>query len=476
MSHAEPGEARTHPSRTLLILLLAAMAYSLAQTVIVPALPAIQEQTGTSEATVTWLLTAFLLVSSVSTPLIGRLGDMYGKERMLLLALVGFGIGSVVCAVGTHSIGLLIAGRVIQGVGGAIFPLSFGIVRDEFPPERVAASIGTLSSVFGIGGGAGLVLAGVCVDHLSVAWLFWISVVVTAIAAWATWRFVPESPVRVDARIDWGGGALLSLSLAAVLLGVSQGPDWGWLSGGVVGLIVAGLVLLGVFVAYERRVTDPMVDMALMARRPVWSPNLAEFAVGFAMFGSYILIPQLVEAPDSTPYGFDLSATGAGLVMLPSAVVMLVAGPLAGRMGNAFGSRLPLALGSSLCVVAYVGLAFAHAHVWTIALAGAVLGAGIAFAFAAMANLVVAAVDQTQTGIATGINTIVRNVGGAVGGQISASLLASQVLASGYPAEDGYTIAFAISGVAAVVALAATALIPRPVPRDRHGRPTAAAA
>jgi EmrB/QacA subfamily drug resistance transporter len=473
MSHAELGEARTHPSRTLLILILAAMAYSLAQTVIVPALPAIQEQTGTSEATVTWLLTAFLLVSSVSTPLIGRLGDMYGKERMLLYALIGFGIGSVVCALGTHSIGVLIIGRVIQGVGGAIFPLSFGIVRDEFPPERVAASIGTLSSVFGIGGGAGLVLAGVCVDHLSVAWLFWISVVVTAIAAWATWRFVPESPVRVKARIDYGGGALLSIALAAILLGVSQGPDWGWLSGGVIGLILLGLVVLVAFVAYEKRVTDPMVDMDLMARRPVWSPNLAAFAVGFAMFGSYILIPQLVEAPESTPYGFGLSATGAGLVMLPSAVVMLVAGPLAGRMGNAVGSRVPLALGSVLCVIAYVGLAFVHDHVWTIAVSGAVLGAGIAFAFAAMANLVVAAVAQTQTGIASGINTIVRNVGGAVGGQISASLLASQVLDSGFPAESGYTAAFALSGVAAIVALGATALIPKPVDRRQ---PTAAAA
>jgi EmrB/QacA subfamily drug resistance transporter len=476
MSHAELGEARTHPSRTLLILLLAAMAYSLAQTVIVPALPAIQEQTGTSEATVTWLITAFLLVSSVSTPLLGRLGDMYGKERMLLIALVGFGIGSVVCAVGTHSIGVLIVGRVIQGVGGAIFPLSFGIVRDEFPPERVASSIGIVSSVFGIGGGAGLVLAGVCVDHLSVAWLFWISVGVTAFAAWATWRYVPESPVRAQSRIDWGGGVLLSAALAAILLGVSQGPGWGWLSGGVIGLVVGGIVVLGGFVAYELRVTDPMVDMHLMARRPVWSPNLAAFAVGFAMFGSYILIPQLVESPDSTPYGFGLSATGAGLVMLPSAVVMLIAGPLAGRLGQAFGSRLPLAIGSVLCVFAYAILAFLHGEVWTIVLAGAILGGGIALAFAAMANLVVAAVDQTQTGIATGINTIVRNVGGAVGGQISASLLASQVLASGYPAEDGYTIAFAISGAAAIVALGATALIPRPGERTRSGRPTAAAA
>ncbi len=312
----------------------------------------------------------------------------------------------------------------------------------------------------------GLVLAGICVDHLSVAWLFWISVVVTAIAAWATWRYVPESPVRVKARIDVAGGALLSVALVAILLGVSQGPDWGWLSGGVIGLVGVGLIVLAIFIVYETRVPEPLVDMALMARRAVWSPNLAGFAVGFAMFGSYILVPQLVEAPESTGYGFGLSATSAGLVMLPSAVVMLVAGPAAGSLGQRFGSRLPLVLGSILCALSFAILAFAHDEVWTICLGGALLGAGIAFAFAAMANLVVAAVDQTQTGIATGINTILRSIGGAVGGQVAASLLASHVLDDGFPAESGYTSAFVMSGVASLVALAACGLIPRP---DRQG-------
>jgi len=460
---------RQSPVRTLLILAIGAVAYSLAQTMIIPALPAIQKDTGVSEASVTWLLTAFLLVASVATPILGRLGDMFGKERLLLITLGLFGIGSLVCALGSTSIALLILGRVIQGAGGAVFPLSFGIIRDEFPRERVATSIGIVSAVFGIGGGFGLVLAGVMVDHLSVAWLFWISLGVTAVAAWATWRFVPESPVRAPAKIDWGGGALLSVALIALLLGVSQGPDWGWTSAGVLVLIASGIVLVGAFTAYERRVAQPLVDMHMMARRAVWSPNVAAFAIGFAMFGSFILIPTMTEAPESTGYGFGLSATGAGLVLLPSSVTMLVFGPLAGWMGSRFGSRLPLALGALCSAGAFAVLTFAHSALWTIAVGGALLGIGIALALAAMANLVVSAVEPTQTGVATGINTIMRNIGGAVGGQIVASVLASHLLASGEPAESAYTIAFGMSGVAALAALAACLLVPGPEQEGARG-------
>ena len=453
---------RQSPTRTLLSLVAGAVAYSLAQTMILPALPAIQDETGTSEAAVSWLLTAFLLVASVAPPIIGRLGDMFGKERLLLVTLVLFALGSIVCALGTSSLGLLIVGRVIQGAGGAVFPLSYGIIRDEFPPERVATSIGMISAVFGIGGGLGLVLAGIVVDHLSVASLFWLSLGVTVLAAWATWRWVPESPVRARATIDWVGAVVLSFALIAVLLGVSQGPEWGWTSPGVLGLIVGGLALLGVFVAYETHVPQPLVDMAMMARRAVWSPNVAAFTIGFAMFGSFILIPQLAEAPESTGYGFGLSATGAGLVLLPSAVAMLIVGPIAGWLGNRFGSRLPLALGALFAAGSFAVLAFAHGHLWTIALGSGLQGVGIALALAAMANLVVNAVEPTQTGVATGINTITRNIGGAVGGQITASLLASHALASGHVAESGYTIAFAVSGVAALVAFGVCFFVPSP--------------
>ena len=464
-----PSEvARAHPNRTLGILVLGAIAYALAQTMIIPALPAIQEDVGASAEAATWLLTAFLLTSSVSTPLLGRLGDMYGKEKILLAVLGVFALGSFVSAIGS-SIGVLILGRAIQGAGGAIFPLAFGIIRDEFPRERVATSIGLISATFGIGGGLGLVLSGVVVDHLSVHWIFWSSVLVTGFAAWATWRYVPESPIRVQAKLDWGGAALLSLTLASLLIGVSQGNSWGWGSTGVLGLFAAAVVLGAAFIVYERRVPEPMVDMQLMARRAVWSTNLTAFAIGFAMFGSYVLIPQLVELPTKTGFGFGKTTTVAGLLMLPSALVMLGAGPLSGWLGSRFGSRLPLALGAGFAVLAYVWLALFHGTLAEIAFGALLVGIGIGLAFAAMANLVVEAVPQDQTGVATGINTIMRSIGGSIGAQVAAAMLAGHVILGGrFPAESGFTEAFAMSaGVAVIALLVATSIIPRP---DRAAR------
>ncbi|MBN1530049.1 MAG: MFS transporter [Thermoleophilaceae bacterium] len=471
-----PDVARAHPSRTLGILVLGAIAYALAQTMIVPALPAIQHGVGASQEAVTWMLTAFLLTSSVCTPIVGRLGDMYGKEKLLLIALGVFAVGSLVCALG-NSIGVLILGRAIQGAGGAIFPLAFGIIRDEFPPERVATSIGLISATFGIGGGLGLVLAGVMVDHLSVHWIFWSSLATTVVAAWATWRYVPESPVRVKASIDYGGAVLLSLALTSLLLGVSQGNSWGWGSAGVLGLFAAAVAFAFAFVAYERRVAEPMVDIRLMQQRPVWSTNLTAFAIGFAMFGSYILIPQLVELPEVTGYGFSRSTTVAGLIMLPSALVMLGAGPLSGWLGSRFGSRLPLAIGGVFAGLAYVSLALFHATLFEIAVGAVLIGIGIGLAFAAMANLIVEAVRQDQTGVATGINTIMRSIGGSIGAQVVASILAADTILGGrFPAEDGFTAAFTMSAAAAVVALIATALIPPGGRRERMPVPLGAKA
>jgi EmrB/QacA subfamily drug resistance transporter len=472
----KPDEAlhadRISPNRTLFILVIGAVSFALAQTMVIPALPALQREYGASPEAATWLLTAFLLTSSVCTPILGRLGDMYGKEKTLLGALGVFALGSLVAALGS-SIEVLILGRAIQGAGGAVFPLAFGIIRDEFPRERVATSIGLISATFGIGGGLGLVLSGVIVDHLSTHWIFWVPLAVISVAAWATWRYVPESPIRVRARIDWGGAALMSLALGSLLVAVSQGNSWGWDSPRVIGLFASAAVFGAVFVAFERRVPEPMVDMQLMSQRPVWSTNLTAFAIGFAMFGSYVLIPQLVELPGVTGYGFGKTTTVAGLLMLPSAIVMLGAGPLSGWLGSRFGSRLPLMLGAVFALLAFIELALFHDTLLAIAVGGVLVGIGIGLAFAAMANLVVEAVRQDQTGLATGINTIMRSIGGAVGAQIAAAMLAgNQILGGRFPAESGFTDAFGMSAVAAVLALVAASIIPRPR-RDplpaRHG-------
>ncbi len=464
---AEPaGETRQHYGLTLAVLVLSALAFALSQTLVAPALPEIQRELGTSTTAVTFVLTAYLLAASVATPIVGRLGDMFGKERMLLVTLILFAVGSLVAAL-SHSIGVLIAGRAIQGVAGAVFPLSFGIIRDEFPPERVATGIGLISATFGIGGGAGLVLSGVIVDNLSYEWIFWLGLAVVCVAIVATHFFVPESPVKSPGRVDWGGAALLSGGLVALLVAVSEGNSWGWGSGRVIGLFAAAVAFLSVWMKFEAKQRDPLVDMAMMRDRAIATTNATGFLIGFGMFGSFILIPQFVQMPPAAGFGFDATVTEAGLFMLPSAGIMLFAGPLAGWLGGRFGSRLPLLIGTAVASGSFVFLTLAHDERWSIYAGSAFMGLGIGFSFAAMANLIVEAVDQTETGIATGINTIMRTIGGSLGGQIAASVVAAHVAATGLPEETGFTIAFALSAVAVAFAFAAAMAIPR---RSTHSR------
>jgi EmrB/QacA subfamily drug resistance transporter len=451
---------RRHYGVTLAVLAVAGLSFALLQTMVAPALPAIQREFGASTTAVTWVLTVYLLTASIFTPILGRLGDMFGKERLLVIVLLVLAAGTLISAL-SSSLGVLIAGRAVQGAGGAIFPLAFGIIRDEFPRERVGTAIGLISATFGIGGGAGLVLSGLIVDHFDYTWIFWLSLVVILGAVVATHLFVPESPVKTPARIDWGGAALMSAGLTAILLAVSEGNGWGWGSWRVLGLLAGGAVVLVVWGFYELRVPDPLVDMRVMRLRGVWTTNVTALMVGFGMFGSFLLVPQLVQLPEATGFGFGASVTEAGLFLLPSSIVMLVAGPGAGWLGMRFGPRLPLLIGVATTAAAFLVLAVAHTEPWHVYVSSLLLGAGIGLAFASMATLIVDAVPQTMTGVATGMNTIMRSVGGALGAQIAASVVGAHLSASGLPEESGFVAAFVLSAAVLLLAFAAALLIPR---------------
>jgi EmrB/QacA subfamily drug resistance transporter len=471
-SHDDFTTARQHYGLTFAVLALAGMTFSLLQSLVAPALPEIQRDLHASTAAVAWVLTAYLLSASILTPIVGRLGDMFGKEHTLVAALVVLGLGTLLAGL-ANSIGVLILARVIQGGGGAIFPLAFGIIRDEFPRERVAHGIALISAILGIGGGLGIVLAGPIVDALSYHWLFWIPLVMVVIATVATLLFVPESPIKSPGRIDWLGAALLSGWLVCLLIGISEGPTWGWGDGRIVGLIVAAVVLLLAWIRVEAQTREPLVDMVMMRVRGVWTVNAAAFLVGAGMYSSFILFPEFTEMPRAAGYGFHASVTQAGIFLLPSTVAMLLVSPLAGRLAGKVGSRVPLIMGSLFACAAFAFLAVAHAHPWEMYIGSALLGAGIGLAFASLANLIVEAVRPEQTGVATGMNTVMRTIGGSVGGQVVASILAGTVVAGTLPSEHGFTVAFSVAALACALAALASLAVP---PRERRTEPAAAAA
>jgi EmrB/QacA subfamily drug resistance transporter len=462
------GEHRQHYSLTFIVLVLAGCTFALLQSLVAPALPEIQRDLHTSPTAVAWVLTAYLLSASVLTPIIGRLGDMFGKEHTLVASLVVLGIGTLVAALAS-SITVLIVGRVIQGAGGAVFPLAFGIIRDEFPRDRVARGIAFLSALMGIGGGAGIVLAGPIVDALSYHWLFWFPLIAVVFVVIATILFVPESPIKTPGRINWLGAALLAAWLVAVLIAVSEGSAWGWGSARVLGLLALAAILGVLWVRNESAAAEPLVDMRMMRIRGVWTVNAAAFLVGAGMYSSFVLIPEFVSEPTSSGYGFGASVTQAGLFLAPSTLGMLLMGPVSGRLSEKVGSRVPLILGGLATTASFLLLALAHDHHWEIYVASALLGAGIGLAFASLANLIVEAVPPQQTGVATGMNTVMRTLGGSVGGQIGASVLAGTVVA-GVPTEGGFTGAFALAAGACALASLAALAVPRPrTPERVHG-------
>jgi EmrB/QacA subfamily drug resistance transporter len=452
----EPPERR--PTPVLFTLMAACVAFALSQTLVVPALPALAEEFDASQSAVSWVLTGFLVSASIATPIAGKLGDLYGKGRILTAVLTLFSLGAVINAL-APSIEVVIAGRVLQGVAGGVFPLAFGIVRDTFPRDQIAGGLSMVSAVFGIGGGIGLPLSGVIVDNFALDWLFWINLIALP-AALAAHYLVPPSPPVARTRVDWVGAVLLSGGLAAILLGVSQSGKWGWDSPSTLGAIAAGLALITAFLAVEGRVSQPLIDLEVLRKPAVAATNLTGFLVGTAMFASFLIFPQFAQSPESTGYGFGLTVTEAGLVMMPTAVAQLAAGPPATRLAERIGFRAVLSLGTILITLSFLLNTFAHDHVWELVLAGVLIGAGITFGFAAMANLIVDAVPQSEVGIATGINTVMRTVGGSFGAAAVTAILTAST--QPIPTEGAYTRAFAFSAVAGLLAFAASRLVPRP--------------
>ena len=459
----ERGGRRPDPQLTLAVLALGGFAYAVLQSLVIPAIPGIAHDLHTSDQSASWLLSAPLLAASVFTPIAGRLGDMFGKERMLVLSLALLAMGTLWGALCTSIFELDLA-RAVQGASGGLFPLAFGVIRDEFPPARVAGGIGLISAILGIGGGAGILLGGVILEHLGWQWLFWIPLPVIVIATLLTYRYVPESPIRTPGTINWLSAALMTIGLSAVLIAISEATTWGWGSARTIGVMAGGIAGCAAWVSWEIRSRTPLVDMRLMGIRPVWTTNLAAALLGGGMYAAFIMVPEFVTEPRSSGFGFGASIVGSGLFLLPTTLMMLAMSIQAGRLAHRFGSKPSLVAGTLAGALAFLLLTFAHGQPVYFYVSMGILGFGIGLAFAALGNLIVEAVPVTQTGVASGMNTVMRTLGGALGAQIAATLVADHLTRTGAPAVGGFTLAFAFCAGSLVVGVAASLAIPRRTP------------
>jgi EmrB/QacA subfamily drug resistance transporter len=450
---------RPHYRVSFGILALGIGAFSLLQSLVVPVLSTLQAELHTSQSAVTWVLTAYLLSASVMTPILGRVGDIYGKKWVFVAALVGLAVGSVLAAVAPN-LTVLIVARVIQGLGGGTMPLGFGIIRDEFPADKVAGAVGILAALTAVGGSLGIVLAGPIVNALDWHWLFWLPGIATVIAAAGAVLFIPQSPIRSPGTISWLPAVLLTGWLVALLVPLSEASEWGWGSPAVIGLLAGAVLLAAAWVWSELRAATPLIDMKMMRRPGVWTNNLVALLIGMGMYAMFAFLPEFVQTPSAAGYGFGASITRSGLMLLPSGVTMFAVGLYVGTLTRRFGGKVLVVAGCLVGSVAMAMFAFAHSAEWEIFVATGVLGIGFGLAFSAMAANVVAAVPAGETSVAAGMNANIRTIGGSIGAAVMASIVTAQLEPSGLPAGAGYTTGFGVMAAVVLVAALAALLIP----------------
>jgi MFS family permease len=476
---ARPAQAGAplSPHAVVAVLAFGGIVVSLMQTLVIPIVPKLPQLLHASASDTAWAVTATLLAAAVATPVMGRLGDMYGKRRMLLLSLLMLVAGSATAAL-SDSLVPMIVGRTLQGLASGVIPLGISIMRDELPAERLGSATAMMSASLGVGGALGLPAAALIAENFDWHVLFWTSAALGVVAAVLVLLLVPESKVRSGGRFDILGALGMAAGLVCLLLAISKGADWGWGSGTTLGLFAAAVVILLVWGAFELRVQAPLVDLRTTARRQVLVTNLASVAIGFAMFSMSLVIPQLLQLPEQTGYGLGQTLLASGLVMAPSGLVMMAVAPVSAAVSRAKGPKVTLMIGALIVAAGYGLNILLMEQVWHFVLASCVIGAGIGFTYGSMPALIMSAVPATETGAANSLNTLMRSIGTSTASAVAGVVLAHMTTRSGtnvLPSENGFRTVLALGAGAALLGFAVAALIPRRRP-GAPGTPAPAAA
>lgn len=455
---SERAEDRQRDTVVLMALAFTGTAVSLQQTVVLPLVPLLPSLLDTSSDNVTWLVTVTLLTGAVSLPIMSRLADMFGKRRIVLICLVVMALGSLLGSV-TDTFALAVTARALQGVALALIPVGISLLRDQLPAHRVPLAVALMSATLAIGAGVGPPLGGVMAEQLDWRSTFWVIAILGVVLFLAVWLLVAESPVKSGGRFDVGGGVLVSLVLAALLLALSKGATWGWLSTPTVTCTGLGLLLMCLWVPYELRHPHPLVDLRIFTQPSVLTMNIASVLLGFAVLSNLILTPLQLQTPDGADAALQLDPLHTGLWMMPSAIFFGLAAPLAAWMIGRFGGQPTLVLGCLTMTAAYAGRFLLSDDLAQIVVGSVVVAGGTSLAYAAMPILVMQAVPVTDSASANGINTLLRYVGGAAASAALASFIVSatadtSAAADGTPLNHFCLVAAAASAVAALLAVA----------------------
>ncbi|WP_335933352.1 MFS transporter [Streptomyces sp. PTD5-9] len=444
-------------------LALAGITAAIMQTLVTPLIAELPEILHTTSSNAAWVITVTLLAGAICVPISGRLGDLTGKRRMLLACSVPLVAGSLVCALAS-SVVPMIVGRGLQGMGMGMVPLGIALLRDVVPPEKLSSSIALVSASMGIGGGLGLPIAAAVAQYADWRVLFWGSAVLAALIAVAIWFLIPEVPAGARGeRFDAPGAVGLGAGLICLLLAVSKGANWGWGSATTLGLFAAAAVILLSWGAWELRTRDPLIDLRTTARPRVLLTNVASVFVGFGMYASMLVVPQLLQFPEATGYGLGQSMLAAGLWMAPGGIMMMIVSPLGGKLTDARGPKFTLICGVLVLAAGY-GLSLAlMGSAWGLMLALMVINSGVGLAYGSMPALIMSSVPLAETAAANGFNTLMRSLGTSVGAAVMGVVLSQLTVTMGghtFTSESGFRTGLAIGcGIALVAALIA-GLIP----------------
>lgn len=461
--HTAP-RTRFPSSAVVAVLCVGSLIGALMQSLVVPIQGELPELLGTSASNASWAITATLLAAAVTMPVTGRLADMYGKKKVMVVSAALLVVGSILAAL-ADSVLPFLAGRAVQGVAMGYIPVAISMVREVAPPERRASAVAAVSATLGVGGAIGLPLSAWIVQSLDWHWLFWMSTLLAGIVLLATLVVVPNVHDAHAGHLDVVGILGLALGLVSFLVGISKGSSWGWSSASTVGAIVAGLVILVAWGAYELRHDDPLVDLRTTAAKPVLFTNLAAVLIGFGMMSQVIVVPQLLEMPALTGYGLGQSILAAGLWMAPSGLMMMAFAPVSSALITRSGARVTLAIGAVVISGGYVVALAMMSAPWQLLVATCIASAGVGIGYAAMPTLILDNVPAAEAGSSVGVNALMRSVGTTLAGAVMAAVLTSDtvVLRAGTPAiptAEAFKMCFVLGAVAAFAGALVALLVP----------------